>query len=51
VRAARRQRERGAGCDPVQLPLRVERVEERVEVVLVRAAAVQEDERPLRLAD
>jgi hypothetical protein len=34
----------------VQPPLRIERVEERMQVVLVRAAPVQEDERSLRLA-
>ena len=50
VRAARRQRERAARRDAEQPPLRIERVEERVEVVLVGAAPVQEDERSLRLA-
>ena len=50
VRASGRQRERPARRDAEQPPLGVERVEERVEVVLVGAAAVQEDERSLRLA-
>ena len=38
------------GVHAEQPPLRVERVEQRVEVVLVGAAAVQEHERAGRLA-
>ena len=34
--------------DPEQAPLRIERVEEREEIVLVRPAAVEEHERPCR---
>lgn len=45
MRAAGRQGERPARGDAEQPPLRVERVEERVEVALVRAPAVEEDER------
>ena len=48
VRAARRQRERAARRDAEQPPSRVERVEERVEVVLVGPAAVQERRAPRR---
>ena len=48
--AARRQRERPARSDAVQAPLRVERIEEREEVVLVGPAPVEEDERAVRLA-
>ena len=50
VRAAGRQRERPARRDSDQPPLGVEHVEQRVEVVLARTAAVEEDERPVRLA-
>ena len=50
VRTARRQRERAARRDPEQAALRVEHVQQRDEVVLVGAAAVEEDERALRLA-
>ena len=48
--AAGRKRERSSRRHAVQVPLWVEGVEERVEVVLVRAATVEEDERSLRLA-
>ena len=51
VRAAGRQRERRARRVAVQALPRIERVEQREEVVLVGAAAVQEDESALRLAD
>ena len=50
VGAARRQRQRASRRDPEQTPLRVERVEKGVEIVLIGAAAVEEDERTLRLA-
>jgi len=50
VPAARRQRERPARRNTVQAPFRVERIEEREEVVLVRPAPVEEDERAVRLA-
>jgi hypothetical protein len=50
VRAARRQRERPARRDAEQPPLRIEDVEEREQVELVGAAAVEEDEQALRLA-
>ena len=50
VRAARRQGQRPARRVAVQPPLRVERVEQREQVVLVGAAAVEEDERALGLA-
>jgi hypothetical protein len=50
VRPARRERERPARRDADQPPLGVEHVEEREEVVLVRAAPVEEHERPLRPA-
>ena len=50
MRAARRQRERAARGDAEQPPFGVERVEERMQVVFVGPAAVQEDERSLRLA-
>src|SRR5207248_161700 len=49
VRAARRQRERRPRRVAGEATLGVERVEEREEVVLVGAAAVEEDERSLRL--
>ena len=42
--------ERPARSDAEQAPLGVEQVEERVEVVLVGSAAVEEDERACRLA-
>ncbi len=44
------QRERAAGGEPEQPPLGVERVEQPVEVVLVRAAPVDEHERAVRVA-
>ncbi len=50
VRAARRQRERAARAVAVQAALRIERVEEREEVVLVGAAPVEEHERAGRVA-
>jgi hypothetical protein len=50
VRAARRQRERPARRDAYEAPLRVERVEQRKEIVLVGAATVEEDERALGVA-
>jgi hypothetical protein len=49
VRAARRQGERAARRDPEQATLRVECVEQRDEVMLVGAAAVEEDEGALGL--
>ena len=48
--AAGRQLERPARSDAEEPPLRVERVEQRVQVVLVGPAPVEEDERALRLA-
>ena len=39
-----------AACSPAAAVLGIERVEQREEIVLVRAAAVEEDERALRLA-
>jgi hypothetical protein len=50
VRTARWQRERAARSDADEAPLRVERIEQREEVVLVRASSVEEDECPLRLS-
>ena len=50
VRAARRQRQRPTGAVPVQPPPGVEHVEQRKEIVLVGAAAVEEDERTGRIA-
>ncbi len=50
VRPARRQRQRCPWRDPEQPPLRIEDVEQGEEVVLVRPPAVQEHERPRRLA-
>ena len=47
VRAAGRQRERAARRDPEQPPLRVERVEQGIEVALVRTTPVEQDERSL----
>ena len=47
---AGRERERAARSDAVQAALRVEGVEERVQVVLVGPAPMQEDERAPRLA-
>jgi hypothetical protein len=49
VRAAWRQRQRAARGGAREPPLRVEDVEQREQVVLVRAAAVKKDERPLSL--
>jgi hypothetical protein len=49
MRSAGRQRERRARGDDEQAPLRVEHVRQREQVVLVGAAAVQEDEQTLRL--
>ena len=51
VRAAGRQCERRARRVAVQALPRIERVEQREEIVLVGAAAVQQDESALRLAD
>src|SRR5262249_20780268 len=51
VRAAGRQRERPARRGADQPPLRIEGVEQREEVELVRAAPVEEDERPLGRPD
>ncbi len=50
VRAARRQRQRAARAVPVQPPLGIQHVEQRKEIVLVGAAAVEEHERAGRLA-
>jgi len=50
VCAARRKNERPARRDPEQAPLGIERVEQWDEVVLVRAAAMEEDERALGFA-
>src|SRR5207253_3068708 len=50
VGAARRERERPARRDAEQASPRVEVVEHREEVLLVRAAAVEEDEQSLRVA-
>jgi hypothetical protein len=50
VRASGRQRERSARRDPEQTPVRVEDVEEREQVELVGAAAVEEDEESFGLA-
>ena len=50
VRAARRQRQRPARAVSVQPPLGIEHVEQRKEIVLVGAAAVEEHERAGRLA-
>jgi len=49
VLSPRRQRERPARSHAVQATLRVERVEQREEVVLVGAAPVEEDERAVRV--
>ena len=49
MRAARRQRQRAARRVPVQATVGIERIEEREQVVLVGAAAVEQDERALRL--
>jgi hypothetical protein len=55
VRSARRQRQRPPGGGAEQAPIGIEQVEQREEVVLVGAAAVEEDERavgvPVRGAD
>ena len=50
MRTARRQRERAARAVSVEAALRVEDVEQREEIVLVGAAAVEEDERAGGLA-
>jgi hypothetical protein len=50
VGAARRQRQWTSRRDPGQPALRVDQVQQRKEVVLARAAAVEEDERTIRLA-
>ena len=50
VPASRRQRQRAAGGEAPQAALRVERVEQGIEVVLVGAAPMEEDERSGRLA-
>ena len=50
VRASRRQRERPARRHADEASLRVERVEQREEVVLVGAASVEEDQCPVRLS-
>ena len=47
---AGREAERSARRHAEQPPLGIEEVEERIEVVLVRSPAVQEDERPGRIA-
>jgi hypothetical protein len=49
VRPARRKRQRTARRCPEEAPVGVEDVEQREEVVLVGAAAVQEDQRALWL--
>ena len=48
--AARRQRERCARRRGHESSLRIEQVEQRKQIELVRTAAVQEHERALRLA-
>jgi hypothetical protein len=50
VTASRRQRERPPRRVAHETPLRIEYVQQRKEVVLVRAAPVQEHERAGRLA-
>src|SRR5262249_37983199 len=50
VRAARWEGQRAARGEALQPLLRVEHVEQREQVVLVRAAAVEQDERALGLA-
>ena len=50
VPSSGRERERAARAVPVEAALRVERVEQRQQVVLVGAAAVVEDEQPLRIS-
>ena len=50
VRPARRQRQRPARGGAEQAPLGVEHVEQREQVVLVGAAAVEQDERALGVA-
>ena len=50
VRAAGRERERPARRGADEPPLRVEHVEEREEIVLVGAAAMQQHERAVRLS-
>ena len=48
--AGRDVRDRGAGREPQQAALRVELIQQRSQIVLVGAAAVQEDQRALGLA-
>ena len=50
MRTTGRQRERTARCDTEQPPLRIEQVEQREQVVLARAATVQEHQRARRVA-
>ena len=50
MRAAGRQLERPPGSGAEQPPLGIERVEQRVQVVLVGPAPVEEDERAVGLA-
>src|SRR5204863_4276337 len=50
VPAAGRQRERRAGRRAHEAPLGIEQIEQRIEVELVRSAAVQQHERPGRIA-
>jgi hypothetical protein len=50
VRSAGRERERPAGGDAEQATLGIEEVEQRIEVVFVRATAMEEDERTGRFA-
>ena len=48
--AGRHVRERRPGCDAEQAAVGIERVEQRIEVVLVDSATVQEQQRSLGLA-
>ncbi len=48
--AAGRQQQRAARSDAEEPPLGIERIEQRVQVVLVGPAPVEEDERALGLA-
>ena len=50
MRPARRQRQRPARSRADQPALGIQRIEQREEIVLVRAAPVEQHERPLRLA-
>ena len=50
MRTARRESERAAQRHPEETPLRIERVEEWEEIILVRAAAMEEHEQTGRLA-